>query len=353
MTGRAVLLVLCLGAAGCQLQPRDAYDAGHRALARGEILRAIEAFDTVPFADPRYPEARLHAAALEHRLQRQLELMLLGMRLRHEWQDEAALAAFEGARDAWSGLGAAAAMVAATRARIETVRRDSLLSGKVANGPDSAPSPAATAPAGESQHATGTAASVQETVMEPAPSRMTASDPSPAAPAAETARRTRGGEAASTATGARQPEPDAGSPARSLPGAAGAARAAADQQLCIPSEPAAGQATEPGLPGPSLLVEQDPAAAVGLASLELKLQAGDLDRVLPELVALHRAYPDDMRIRGRLARLLQQRGLVAYGQGSVVRAIADWRQALELDPALRSARAMLEMATAELLAPVR
>jgi tetratricopeptide (TPR) repeat protein len=115
--------------------------------------------------------------------------------------------------------------------------------------------------------------------------------------------------------------------------------------------------TEPRLMLPSVARQfadvASPEVAAALADLELRLVLGKLESALEELIVLQRTYPNDPRIAGRLARVLQQRGLMRYGQGSVAGALTDWQRALDLDPSLRSTRGLLDHAARELAAPAR
>jgi tetratricopeptide (TPR) repeat protein len=96
----------------------------------------------------------------------------------------------------------------------------------------------------------------------------------------------------------------------------------------------------------------DPVGAQ-LARLEARLQRGQLDSVLTEMFALHRQWPSDARVCGRLARLLLQRGLVHYGRGAIEVAVEDWRRARQLDPQLASVAQLLDSASRELSQPPR
>ena len=103
---------------------------------------------------------------------------------------------------------------------------------------------------------------------------------------------------------------------------------------------------------PSVASARDPIGEE-LAQIEGRLGAGAFEQVLSDLQALHRMAPGDARVASRLARLLQQRGLIRYGQGDVAQAIADLGRAVELDPAMPSARVLLELASRELATPPR
>ncbi|GDY03270.1 hypothetical protein LBMAG49_25990 [Planctomycetota bacterium] len=121
-------------------------------------------------------------------------------------------------------------------------------------------------------------------------------------------------------------------------------------------------ASVPGpVPGMELLVNSAPLAideqvpdasnqelSLQLANLEGRLVRGDVESVLGELLLLHRSHPSDVRVRVRYARLLQQRGLIRYGQGNVRGAIADWQRACAVDPEQHTARRLLDLAAPEL-----
>jgi tetratricopeptide (TPR) repeat protein len=125
----------------------------------------------------------------------------------------------------------------------------------------------------------------------------------------------------------------------------------------VPDTRATVAETEPRLMLPSVARQfadvASPEVAAALADLELRLVLGKLESALEELIVLQRTYPNDPRIAGRLARVLQQRGLMRYGQGSVAGALTDWQRALDLDPSLRSTRGLLDHAARELAAPAR
>jgi tetratricopeptide (TPR) repeat protein len=284
---RAALLPFCvLGLAACQASSRDRFVAGENAMRRGDLFQALQSFDDVPVTDPRYPEARLTAAALERRVRRQMELLLLGLRMRSEWRDEEAMSAFRDALQAWPGNPGAQALLAATEARQRTLaplRSAGMLA----------------APA--------------------APVRVLA-DPASAPPPRPLAE-----GALPAADVAQGPQPAASDPRPPLP------------------------AVAPQLDDPT-----SPEAAAELSRIEARLAGGiDLEPLLAELVALQRTYPNDARVANRLARLLQQRGLMRYGLGNVAGALTDWQRAIDLDPELRTARTLLELATAELAEPSR
>jgi tetratricopeptide (TPR) repeat protein len=103
VTGCLLLLLAtsCHSAAFDPVAELDALDRAQAALDQGELALALCAFDEVEVVDPRYATARLNAAAVEQRLFRQQELVLLGLHLRSEWRDDEAIAVFTEALVSW------------------------------------------------------------------------------------------------------------------------------------------------------------------------------------------------------------------------------------------------------------
>ncbi len=91
---------------------------------------------------------------------------------------------------------------------------------------------------------------------------------------------------------------------------------------------------------------EDP-VALGLVAVEMRLGRGQLEMAVVDLLELARCHPRDQRVRVRLVRLLHQRALLRYGEGSVAMAISDWRRVLELDPHHATAQQQLEVAERE------
>lgn len=87
--------------------------------------------------------------------------------------------------------------------------------------------------------------------------------------------------------------------------------------------------------------------AVALARIESQLGRGEVHDAMADLTALSLRAPGDVRVGGRLGRLLHQRALGRYGAGAVAAAIADWEQVLRLAPDHAAARALLASARAE------
>ena len=232
---RNLLWIVCL-ATGCVATPKDPYVRGERALVGGDLAAALSAFDAVPVAHARYPEARAAAIGIERRLRRSHEELLTALLLRAEWRDREALQQFDRVREFWPAMPGLVELIAATRRRSEIL----------------------------------------------------------AVPIASEAR-----------------------PAAAPPLAGGA-------------DAAGSNATAP--PAPAAAPAGETAARDGLA-------------------ALANAHPGEPRVRGRLVRVLHQRALLRYGQGSLVAAIDDWQVVLELDPEHEAARSLLRAAQAELALP--
>ena len=89
------------------------------------------------------------------------------------------------------------------------------------------------------------------------------------------------------------------------------------------------------------------AVARGLAQVELYLANNDVQEAVADLFELARRFPNDARVQARLARLLHQRALLLYGQGSVSGAIADWEHLLEIYPSHPLAADLLRAARSE------
>lgn len=97
----------------------------------------------------------------------------------------------------------------------------------------------------------------------------------------------------------------------------------------------------------------DDTIAPGLVAVEARLAAGELELAVIDLLELARRHPNDPRVGNRLARVLHQRALLRYGEGSLVAAIADWQQVLALQPENRAVKLLLEAARTESASPSR
>jgi tetratricopeptide (TPR) repeat protein len=156
--------------------------------------------------------------------------------------------------------------------------------------------------------------------------------------------------AAATAS-ATAPSPDGtveSTPMPQLELRPGSAAAPAGEPALPPVVPTA-TATPLGVssgPQSRMPASADPVAA-GLVAVEQRLGANQLEEAVLHLLELARRFPDDTRVRLRLARLLHQRALLRYGRGELAPAIADWRRVVEIEPTNESAKAMLTAAETE------
>lgn len=85
-----------------------------------------------------------------------------------------------------------------------------------------------------------------------------------------------------------------------------------------------------------------------LAEVDSLLGEGNLDGAIATLRGAGGAAAREPWRRQPLANLLRQRGLLAYGRGDLDRAVADWVDALDLDPSADEVRRWLGAATKEL-----
>jgi hypothetical protein len=262
-------LALALPAA-CVVRPGDPFAAAEHALARQDLLAALQAFDAVPVAHARYPDARAAALAVERDMRRSHELLLRAMMLRAEWRDAEALDALREVQEIWPRMPAVEVLLAATRQR----------------------------------------AAMFETSSRPAAPTIESAPPTVAAPPA---------------------------------GASAPAEVAAPTAVVAIAEPT----PEPVAPPVEMMTNDSDAIGVGLAAVESQLHRGLLETAIVDLMALSQQFPADARVRYRLVRVLHQRGLVRYGEGSLAAAIADWRRVLELEPGHASARRLIEAAQLE------
>ncbi|MGK0205570.1 MAG: hypothetical protein ACI9S9_004661, partial [Planctomycetota bacterium] len=91
---------------------------------------------------------------------------------------------------------------------------------------------------------------------------------------------------------------------------------------------------------------EDP-VVLGLVAVEARLGRGELALAVRDLIELARRFTDDVRVNRRLVRLLHQRALMSYGQGTVAAAVTDWRRVLEIEPNNRVVQKLLERALLE------
>lgn len=382
-------------AAGCTIPPKDPFVAAERAVRRDDLLRALQAYDAVPVAHPRYPDARAAAGDLEQRMRRCHELILQALMLRGEWRDEEALEALRRACDHWPNQPSLAQWIAATEQRLRLFEDRSAVPTKSLQDPSTPATPLfEVAP----QRARASAAAVEgenEVAIE-IPSAHVPEPLLPRSAAAETRGSDRGARPGSPAGGLEHRQPDgpsasagerelamtkisrqqnksesrlrssartevvpaprgahvgnqpAGQRPDGLAGASGsepgsrrtgAGNAASSGQRKRPLSPSASS--------PRRLSNGEDPVALGLVSVEARLGRGELPAAVRDLIELARRFPSDARVNLRLGRLLHQRALMHYGQGSVAAAIADWRRVLNIEPENQAVRDLLERALRE------
>ena len=302
--------------AACAVPPRDPYARANWALQRGDLGGALIAYDSVPVAHARYPDARAGAIAVERSMRRCHELLLEALLMRSEWRDQDALAMFERAQALWPQLPGVDGWIAATRQRLRSLPAASPLAEVSAVDSEPIPVPWIEL-AGRRPVPLLPAEATPEPVVAPAPAP---------APAIEVAEPTEVPDVAPAPMGeqVRSPEPRAD---------------------VVTNAPSPAPVEEP--PAPPLTNAANDPVALGLVDVESKLRSGQLQLAVTSLIGLSDRFPGDARVRVRLARLLQQRALLRYGEGAVPEAIADWKRVLELEPANEGVRRMLGAALRE------
>lgn len=103
----------------CAVAPTDPFRDAEAALAAGDLPTALAAFDSVPVAHPRYPEARAAAIGVERRLRRSHEELLAALALRAEWRDPEAAATLERVLVMWPDMPGIQRLLVATRERAD------------------------------------------------------------------------------------------------------------------------------------------------------------------------------------------------------------------------------------------
>lgn len=302
--------------AACAVPPRDPFARANWALQRGELGVALIAYDSVPVAHARYPDARAGAIAVERSMRRCHELLLEALLMRSEWRDQDALAMFERAQALWPQLPGVDGWIAATRQRLRSLPAASPLAEVAAV--DSEPIPVPWIEIAEPRPVPLLPAGAT-------PEPMVAPAPAPA-PAIEVAEPTKVPDVAPAPVSeeVRSPEP---------------------RTDVVTNVPSPAPVEEP--PAPPLTNAANDPVALGLVDVESKLRSGQLQLAVTSLNGLSDRFPGDARVRVRLARLLQQRALLRYGEGAVPEAIADWKRVLDLEPSNEGVRRMLGAALRE------
>lgn len=377
------LSALLLGAA-CNIPPKDPFVAAERALRRNDLLRALQAYDAVPVAHVRYPDARAAAGDVEQRMRRCHELILEALRLRSEWRDAEALEALRRAGQHWPQQPSLKQWIAATEKRLqlfadrgstaetlaaempaspmvevarigrpqlsvatesgasEVVVSDDGLSPAGAVPEQSSPSqPSGASPEAGQEPVEVSAVNVPQPMLPEVPSNPAKNFPqvTVAEPAIS------GSPAVSSANPEPADDPSLAKPVASNPRGAASSNAGG-QPVAGASESSTTTKPTPVKPPKRLPIGEDP-VVLGLVAVEARLGRGELVLAVRDLIELSRRFSDDVRVNRRLSRLLHQRALMSYGQGSVAAAVTDWRRVLEIEPRNRVVKKLLQRALAE------
>lgn len=304
-----------LVAAACAVPPRDPFARATWSLQHGDLGGALIAYDSVPVAHARYPDARAGAIAVERSMRRCHELLLDALLMRSEWRDQDALAMFERAKALWPKLPGIDGWILATRQRLRSLPAASPLAE--VSPVDSEPIPVPW---------------IESTEPLPAPLPSPATSPEPARSPAST----------DILAGTQAPPLAESSPGSASVPSSMAAAGPGEVAVEPPAPPpAAGSST------PALSTAGNDPVALGLVDVEAKLRGGQMQLAVTSLIGLADRFPSDARVRVRLARLLQQRALLRYGEGALQEAIGDWRRVLDLEPANEGVRRMLGAALRE------
>ena len=269
---RMLALMAGLLAAACNIPPVDPFVAAEHALCRSDLLQALQAYESVSVADARYPDACAAASAVEQRMRRCHELLLHALVLRSETRDAEALDALQRASKLWPQQASLRPLIVATEKRMQSSAEP---------GPEAASSTHELAESGQ-------------------PHLPIIPEMESVGVAAKAALDVGGAEIAASRSSAL-----AGSP-----------------QVVKPSSVKKAK---------RLPARADP-VALGLVAVEVRLGRGELALAVRDLIELSSRFRDDARVNRRLSRLLHQRALMSYGQGSVAAAVIDWRRVLEIDP---------------------
>lgn len=314
--------------AACAVPPRDPFARANWALQRGDLGGALIAYDSVPVAHVRYPDARAGAIAVERSMRRCHELLLEALLMRSEWRDQDALAMFERAQALWPQLPGVDGWIAATRQRLRSLPAATPLAE--VSAVDSEPIPVPWIEIAEPRP-------VPLLPADGIPGQVVASAPEPMVEAVEP---TAMPSTMPTVLPSTQPttQPTAALDSAEVRSPEPRAEVATNEPSPAPVEPR---------PTPPLSAAANDPVALGLVDVESKLRSGQMQLAVTSLIGLSDRFPADVRVRVRLARLLQQRALLRYGEGAVPEAIADWKRVLELEPTNEGVRRMLGAALRE------
>lgn len=314
----ALLAGCALGFASCESLPQDDFKAAEITLHRGDLLSALFHLDCVPPTDPRYPESRAMAQAIERRIRLSHDLVDEGMQLRAEWRDREACTRFQQALEIWPELATARVVLEATRQRIDALEKprdvpDSPAGSVVQSSPVGLDGGATAGgdPATVAQGEGGQAAPITEPGTA-APLSSIATDPSEAQP---------GTDGVATPVAAETPV------------AEGAGEPGAD-----PSSSA-----QPAAPAGETVVGVDN----WTKEVERELSAGRLEQALQIAEAQTTPIPSS-KLRESLVQMLHQRALLRYGHGALELALHDWVRLQRIDPNHVEAAEFAAAARAEL-----
>ena len=273
--------------------PTDSFVVGQQQAESGALLEALVRLDSVALAHDKYSEARNLSQAVERRLRKSQQLILLGLEMRREWRDDEAIDLFRQALTVWPGTPHAMQLIRATRQRL-------LALGKPEKG------------------AVGETLAVTTSPREPSANQ---SDP-PAAPITEVA--------------PREPTPEKPD-----------AKDVDKNRIVTPPQQTSSPGNKKLTPISKAARQRMKTLQAALVHVERYLQRGDLRKALDLLATLHSEQPD-AKLGQMFARVLHQRALLRYGRGLIPGAVHDWRRVLELHPKHPQARAFLKSAQAEL-----
>ena len=366
------LTALLLGTA-CNIPPKDPFAEAERALRRNDLLQALQAYDAVPVAHIRYPDARAAAGDVEQRMRRCHELILEALRLRSEWRDDEALEALQRARQHWPQQPSLDSWIAATEKRMQLFAERAAPASTSMDVMPSAPmvevarvgrpqlpvsSPRGDAevadPAAEQSSTDGSQqASLPSQSSEPAPVVMrdpveipAVNVPQPMLPGAS-------GKPVTTRSDVAVGEPTDAKPTSLRVDPAAERPKPVGSNLpnggaAVVPQPVASESNQPSpVAKPKRLPTGEDPVVLGLVAVEGRLSRGELALAVRDLIELSRRFRDDVRVNRRLSRLLHQRALMSYGQGSVAAAVTDWRRVLEIEPGNRVVQKLLDRALAE------
>jgi hypothetical protein len=340
-----VLMALLLGTS-CNIPPQDPFVAAERALCRNDLLRALAAYDTVPVAHARYSDARAAAGVVEQRMRRCHELILEALMLRSEWRDAEALGALQRASQHWPQQPNLKQWIAATEKRMQSFAD---------RGPSTKP-PVVELPVSVMVEVAKIGRPQLPVLLEVGSIGVAALADGPSSAGAVSGQPSMSSSVSLPATGRDPVEvPAVSVPQLMLPEESSNSAMTASQvavaELTVSDSPALLEPSTATKPSPvkkakRLPAREDP-VVLGLVAVEARLGRGELALAVRDLLELSSRFSEDARVNRRLSRLLHQRALMSYGQGSVAASVTDWRRVLEIDPNNDAVKRLLHRALAE------